>query len=152
MLVRPAATLPRIAPGGSSAVPPVPDLLFVYGTLRPALAVGRPRQLVGDLELVATATVAGVLHDLGHYPGLVAGRGVVRGDLVRLDDDARLVALDAYEGCGPDQPLFRREITKARLPGGEEVSAWVYVYARPVGSAPAVRDGDYAAHRGRPLA
>jgi len=131
-------------------VPPVPDLLFVYGTLRPALAVGRPRQLVGDLELVGSGTVAGVLHDLGRYPGLVAGRRVVRGDLLKIGDDARLAAIDAYEGCGTSRPLFRRKLTTARLADGSELPAWVYVYPHPVGSAPAVPGGDYAAYRDGP--
>lgn len=122
------------------------ELLFVYGTLRPILATGAPARLVRDLEVVGPATVSGVLLDLGPYPGLVAGIGLVHGDLVRIDDPARLAALDAYEECGGPTPLFRRERTIATLPDGTAASVWVYRCLRPKAGAAAIVSGDYQAH------
>jgi gamma-glutamylcyclotransferase (GGCT)/AIG2-like uncharacterized protein YtfP len=128
-------------------MPPTPDLLFVYGTLRPALSVGRPRELVGDLEVVAAATVAGRLYDLGVYPGMVAGNGVVHGDLLRVRDDDRLAAIDSYEECGGPDALFRREAVTAVRADGTHAAAWAYFYAQPVGSARVIAHGDYARDR-----
>lgn len=128
----------------------VADLLFVYGTLRPTLAAGAHARLVHDLELVGPATVAGVLLDLGDYPGLVAGAGVVHGDLLRIADPTRLVALDAYEECGSPDPLFQRERTVASLHDGTTAVAWVYRCVRITERATVIVGGDYAAHRTRP--
>jgi gamma-glutamylcyclotransferase (GGCT)/AIG2-like uncharacterized protein YtfP len=122
------------------------ELLFVYGTLRPTLATGGHAALVHDLEVVGTATVSGVLVDLGDYPGLSAGAGLVHGDLLRITDPARLLALDDYEDCSPPDPLFRRERTIARLADGATVEAWVYRYARPPAGAQVIVGGDYATH------
>jgi Uncharacterized conserved protein len=49
-----------------------PRHVFVYGTLRPALATGEPRLLIEPLQPAGPATVQGLLYDLGDYPGLVA--------------------------------------------------------------------------------
>ena len=125
------------------------ELLFVYGTLRPSLAAGEPVRLVHDLDLVSPATTSGVLLDLGDYPGLVAGDGIVHGDLLRITDPARLAALDAYEACGGPDPLFQRERTIVRLPDGTTTEAWVYRYARPPRGA-VIAGGNYAAHVGGP--
>lgn len=128
-------------------MPPSPNLLFVYGTLRPALAVGRPRMLVGDLELVGAATVAGQLYDLGDYPGMVEGEGVVHGDLLRVCDEQRLAAFDAYEECGGPDALFRREAVTAVQADGTHAAAWAYFYARSLDGARVIRHGDYARDR-----
>jgi gamma-glutamylcyclotransferase (GGCT)/AIG2-like uncharacterized protein YtfP len=126
-----------------------PELLFVYGTLRPSLATGGHARLVHDLEVVGPATVPGVLLELGDYPGLVAGDGLVHGDLLRITDAARLPALDAYEECGGQEPLFRRERMVARLGDGTAFDAWGYRYARPQRAATIIDGGDYAAHVAR---
>lgn len=128
-------------------MPPEPDLLFVYGTLRPALARGLPRRLTRDLEVVGSATISGTLLDLGAYPGMIPGPGVVRGELLRIADDERLAAIDAYEECGGAAPLFRRERMEATLADGTRRSAWAYISIRPADGARIIPDGDYAAHR-----
>jgi gamma-glutamylcyclotransferase (GGCT)/AIG2-like uncharacterized protein YtfP len=125
-----------------------PQLLFVYGTLRPGLAEAAGH-LVDDLERAGTATVRGLLFDLGEYPGMVAGDGIVHGELLRVDDAARLAALDEYEGCGGPGPLFERHRTTVRLDTGEELTAWAYFYVRSVAGKERVPGGDYAAHRQR---
>jgi len=131
------------------------ELLFVYGTLRPALAAAGHAHLVRDLDVVGRATVPGVLVDLGEYPGLVSGAGLVHGELLRITDPARLVALDAYEDCGApvdcgvSAPLFHRVRMVARLADGTTVDAWGYRCARPPLGAPIIASGDYAAHVAR---
>jgi len=126
-----------------------PELLFVYGTLRPALATGGHAAIVRDLELVGPARAPGLLLDLGDYPGLVAGDGVVHGELLRVADPARLEALDDYEACGGPEPLFHRERMVASRGDGTPLVAWGYRYARPRAAATVIAGGDYAAHVAR---
>ena len=131
------------------------DLVFVYGTLRPSLAAAT-RHLVADLEKVGSATVRGLLFDLGDYPGMIAGDGIVHGDLLRLGSPNRLSLLDEYEECDGPRPLFRRQQMMARQATGELVAAWTYLYARSITGAVRIPEGDYATHlrepklRGRP--
>jgi gamma-glutamylcyclotransferase (GGCT)/AIG2-like uncharacterized protein YtfP len=122
------------------------ELLFVYGTLRPALAAGGHARLVHDLEVVGLATVPGVLLDLGDYPGLIAGDGIVHGEVLRITDPTRLAALDDYEECSGPKPLFHRTRMVARLGDGTTVDAWGYRAARPPLAAKVIASGDYVAH------
>jgi gamma-glutamylcyclotransferase (GGCT)/AIG2-like uncharacterized protein YtfP len=128
-------------------MPRSPDLLFVYGTLRPAVAAGWPKRLIADLDVVAAATVAGLLYDLGDYPGMVKGDGVVHGDLVRIEDD-RLAAIDAYEECGGPGALYRREAIQATLADGTLVEAWAYFFNQPTDEGQVIPNGDYSRYRG----
>lgn len=124
-----------------------PALLFVYGTLRPTLARGEPARLVAGLPHRGTATVKGLLYDLGMYPAMVPGTGIVRGDLLEIGSIEQLAAFDAYEECGGLKPLYVRERLPAVQPDGGEVMAWVYLYARPLRGARLIPGGDYAADR-----
>lgn len=117
--------------------------LFVYGTLRPCLAKAEQRQRIAGLTIAGPATVPGVLYDLGPYPALIAGSGVVHGDLLVVADVRQLATLDAYEECGGDDPLYRREPILATRPDGSAVTAWAYYYARPLAAATVIASGDY---------
>lgn len=115
-------------------------LLFVYGTLVPGNEPACVADLVARLVPVGTATVRGLLFDLGSYPGLALneqrGRDVP-GFLLQLpeNDPTLLRRLDAYEGFDPGAPatsLFRRVPATATLTGsGETIRCEVYVYNRP---------------------
>lgn len=113
-----------------------PPRLFAYGTLqdarqRAAVLGGAPARVVGR------GSVAGVLYDLGDYPGLVpGGAGRVPGLVVELADAAALARLDAYEDV--DAGLYARQWTTVRLDAGGECDAWVYVYRRSVGGRPRI--------------
>jgi gamma-glutamylcyclotransferase (GGCT)/AIG2-like uncharacterized protein YtfP len=105
-----------------------------YG-LHPVLARGaRP---------VGAGTVRGTLLDLGRYPGLVEGRGRVRGEVYRLDDAELLPVLDREEGYN-----FERRRAMVTLTGGRRAWAWLYRYRGPREGARAILDGDY--RRARP--
>jgi gamma-glutamylcyclotransferase (GGCT)/AIG2-like uncharacterized protein YtfP len=125
---------------------PEPDLLFAYGTLRPSLAAGR-RHLVAGLVPAGAAAMRGLLYDLGGYPGMVAGDGLVHGELLRLSSPDELAALDAYEECGGPNPLYHRAVTLVRRENGEHAAAWAYFYARSVAGKTRIPGGDYLAHR-----
>ena len=67
----------------------------------------------------AKTTAAWTLHDLGAFPGIIEGEGVVEGELYRVSPGL-LVELDELEGC-PD--FYRREVIS--LEGGERASLYV---------------------------
>ena len=115
--------------------------LFLYGTLMR----GQPahRLLAGRATFVDEATVAGTLLALGRYPGVVAGRGRVRGEVWRLEAPQVLRTLDDYEGYN-----FERRPTVATLASGRRVRAWVYRYRGPRTHA-AIPDGDWRRHSWR---
>lgn len=116
--------------------------LFTYGTLmrghalHPVLARGA--------TFLEEGSVPGGLLDLGRYPGLVPGRGRVRGELYRLDDPALLPVLDREEGV-----QFVRSRTTVTLAGDRRARAWVYRYRGPRDRAVRIPDGDYRSHSGR---
>lgn len=129
-------------------MPDEPELLFVYGTLRPSSG-GAGTALVRHLEHRGPATARGTLYDLGSYPAMIGGDGVVHGDVLRIPSSADLDALDRYEECDGPHPLFRRERIEIRLADDQRTWAWAYLYARPVGRAPVIPEGDYLARAQR---
>jgi gamma-glutamylcyclotransferase (GGCT)/AIG2-like uncharacterized protein YtfP len=114
--------------------------LFLYGTLMR----GEPAHplLAGRTTFVGAATVAGALVALGRFPGLVAGRGRVHGEVLRLDTPEVLPTLDEYEGYN-----FRRCAATATLESGPRVRVWLYRYRGPRGTV--IPDGDWRRHRWR---
>ena len=118
------------------------DLLFVYGTLRSGSASPMARELARNAALIGPARMRGRLVDLGLYPGLLdAGDSDdwVDGEVwgMRAPDEL-LPAIDAYEGCGVNDPEpheYKRVIRIAVLASGERVAAWVYLYRGSVAIA-----------------
>lgn len=102
--------------------------LFVYGTLMPEESNhGYIQEFVRKAR---RGTVEGVLVDLGRYPALMHGRGIVRGVLLEVDEGA-LAITDRIEGYVPDRSrcLYFREEVLVRLEDGQEKGAWTYVFA-----------------------
>lgn len=141
--------------------PSSPQLLFVYGTLRPQLLhlVSSPgvQQLVDRLARLGRATIEGKIYDLGTFPGLVllaeppadtegcsGPPPLVIGDLLSVDGEA-LATLDNYEECTGASPLYRRDQVHAVCQDdGRTVRAWTYVFCGDLGAAPRIEGGDYA--------
>lgn len=114
------------------------ERLFVYGLLRVGQSHGHvldgcPR--TGPYELDGF-----VLYNLGRYPGAVRGPGTILGDLCEIPSPALFVTLDEVEGVHTLPPLYTRERVTV-----EGISAWIYVYDRPVDDAPRIRSGDWLA-------
>jgi len=129
------------------------DFLFAYGTLIPGCEPAQMNSICARLEPIGEGTVPGTLYDLGDFPGVVAGDGVVRGVVLRVPPDA-WNAMDAYEGCpmpGRDEGLFRRVMTRATLRDGSELHCWLYVYALDVRGQRAVPSGDWRRRHVNPL-
>lgn len=133
---------------------PDADLLFVYGTLRAALAHDMHQLLSRHADPVSGATARGALYDLGQYPGLVAtpgGDSIVRGEVYRLRSETAartLRTLDEYEGCAPTDPKpheYRREKIQVTLADRSTSGAWAYVLQRDTAGLPRIESGDSVA-------
>ena len=71
------------------------------------------------------------------------------GEVYRLHDPrAALIELDRYEEFGPDFPepaeYVRRELP-VTMAGGDCLTAWVYLYNRPVSEDARILCGDFLA-------
>ncbi|MBO6784775.1 MAG: gamma-glutamylcyclotransferase [Alphaproteobacteria bacterium] len=109
-----------------------------YGTLRRGERGFAELQLHERVRFLGSCRIAGVLCDLGAYPGLVEGNGSVVAELYDLHDTDLLGELDYYElydPARPDTSEFIRRRVRLLEPGRE---AWVYFYngpcARPIAS------------------
>lgn len=122
--------------------------MFVYGTLK-RRAPRRQHPLLHGARFVTSASISGVLYDLGEYPGLVRpshSRSRVAGELYELPNDASaklLDALDEYEGA----EYVRRRVY-VRLSSGKRRAAWAYLLRRRPKSAALLPKGRYALRRG----
>lgn len=118
------------------------SLLFVYGTLRQEARRSRFGLLGAKARFIGRARTRGRLFDLGEYPGLIAASHPddwVRGEVYALSDPAGTLArLDAYEG-----PAFGRSCAEVVLDGGQQLGAWVYMYAGTIPRGRMIASGDY---------
>lgn len=116
--------------------------LFIYGTLMPGLRLAHEMQ---GAEALGPAQVPGRLVDVGRYPGLVHGAGVVLGELYRVDE-ARLIRLDQVEDMVPGNRAasqYWREqvpVLQGALAGSR---VWTYVYNLPTEGLTPIPHGDY---------
>lgn len=108
--------------------------IFVYGTLKRSITNPIGAMMRTHANYLAEAIIAGKLYDLGPYPGLVledCGMAVY-GELYEIvHPNALIELLDAYEGCGKDDPYphqFCRVEATVRDTDGLDYRAWVYVY------------------------
>ena len=118
------------------------EFIFVYGTLRPAMAPPEMKDIVGRWRPVGSATVLGQLLDLGDYTGAVLDANTssrIVGEVFELPNDPAMMAeLDEYEGFDPDEAetsLFCRVKTEVKLASGGNRSCWMYVYNRDASDA-----------------
>lgn len=123
--------------------------LFVYGTLMRGSSHPMARKLAAGAGYLGGARYNGRLYRITHYPGVVPSRlpdEWVFGDVFELRDPEILAALDAYEGCGPDdaEPTqYLRRIQDVTLSGGAVTDAWVYVYNWPVENLARIESGRF---------
>jgi len=99
--------------------------IFVYGSLRPD---GWNHRLIEQyVRRAVPATAKGILVDLGSFPAMVAGDGIIRGVLLEVDPGA-LAITDRLEGV---PHFYRRVQTIVTLDDGNIVKAWGYEHAEP---------------------
>jgi gamma-glutamylcyclotransferase (GGCT)/AIG2-like uncharacterized protein YtfP len=134
----------------SSRLPGRDSLLFVYGTLRPFVAIPMARWLAAEARYVGPARTRGRLYDLGPYPAMrapVARRQWVVGDVYQVASPRVLRVLDLYEaGASAGRPQFARVPCTVAFARGAPRAAWVYLYQPRVRHAPRIVGGDYRRH------
>ena len=129
---------------------PATDLLFTYGTLRRAAGNAAHRLLADSAEIVGHGFVRGRLYQAVDFPVLVPDPqgGEVIGEVYRVfAPPAVFVRLDQYEGfdpASPDTSEFRRDLVQVVMNDGRTVTAWAYVYQRPLFDLQPIPHGDYA--------
>ncbi len=150
----------------------VPELLFVYGTLKrdwleqPWLwPVATHTQLqpiarsLLALPWLGEAQTTGMLYRVSHYPAFVpAGGGIVYGELYQLPDSgecasALLHLLDEYEECSAQDPQpheYRREQILVTDAAGNAQQAWTYCYNRSAADLMAIADGVFSVGNHQP--
>ena len=120
--------------------------LFAYGTLQPELAPEAVRPAVNRLQWVGRGTTAGMLFDLGSYPGATfeVGPAVIHGAVFRLPPGGEagiMSTFDEYEGV-PD--LYRRVPVQVTLDAGFQLTCWAYQYNQPLTGRRQIPSGVYA--------
>ena len=129
----------------------------MYGTLRRAFEIAPVAVIARGAAFAGMASYRGRLYDLVPYPAAVPSTDpdeTVIGEVYRLHAERAeelLAHLDAYEDCPPDAEsgeLFVRKPATVTLDSGETLSAWIYLYNRPVDGLPRIPCGDYVAFKG----
>ncbi len=104
------------------------QFLFVYGTLM----IGRhfhARYLSPLAPIIDNAVLDGYrMFDIGAYPGIVPGKGKVKGEVYRVDA-RRLAEIDRLEGEGN---LYVRTSVNIATESDCSITAYAYVYNRRV--------------------
>ena len=126
--------------------------LFVYGTLKSTASsvLGRDMRLRlrREARVVGPASIVGQLYDLGRYPVLVINGGMtdrVHGELIEISAPAITFPwLDAYEGIGRNASgadEYQRVEQSVEQAAGGAMTAWVYVYQKPIAGLPRIQSG-----------
>lgn len=109
--------------------------IFVYGNLLAGMS--RHMSLAGTPRL-GPASVQGTLWDVGAYPGLKEGTGVVTGELHEVGGDVlrRVDKVEGFDAGDPHGSLYvRREVSARRFSDGTPVQAVTYFYNKTTGDA-----------------
>lgn len=99
-------------------------------------------------SFIGTAQAAGVLYDVGAFPGMIASNNgrVICGELYELHDPENFFeTLDLIEGYWPDQPersLSIRKIISVATASGR-VDAWAYILNLPSDGLPEIPSGNF---------
>lgn len=126
--------------------------LFVYSAPVGASGWTFAGVLRQSARWVGRAHMPGRLYDLGDDAGMRPPRtdaDWVSGDVYSLRDlEGTLALLDAFKGCGPDDPPpfdFERCAQDALLVDGSVLQTWVYLYQEEIGESRLIASGNFFA-------
>ncbi len=129
--------------------------LFVYGTLMKGTGSGMHQLLASHSEFVSSGRIQAKLYEVNRYPGAVESDSKehqVFGEVYKFNIESDLLEkLDDYEECSNKFPTpheYLRRPTRIRLPSGESVLAWVYLYNLDTSNLKEIRDGDFLSYLG----
>ena len=122
-------------------LPPRFNYVFVYGTLMKGMIRGK--EMDDGSEFYCQGSAKGYLYDLGDYPGMVPGKGIVNGEVYKGNDMFEFIQrLDWIEGCVKNNRLFDRTIQEIDTENGT-LWAYVYHYARSLDSFNKIESGNW---------
>lgn len=132
-----------------------PTYLFVYGSLRRDANGNLHDLLLNQVEFINLATMTGTLYNICDYPGALycdnTETDLVFGEVYRLYDPISLLSrLDEYEECSESFPQpheYWRKVVPCILADRQCITAWVYLYNRPVDSLIRIVDGNFLAYK-----
>jgi gamma-glutamylcyclotransferase (GGCT)/AIG2-like uncharacterized protein YtfP len=104
--------------------------LFVYGSLMPGHF--NYCRIERHVRGARHGRIPGILIDLGAFPALLPGDGIVEGVALEIDPTA-LTITDRLEGYTPDRTacFYVRKKVIVDFDDGEQVTAWTYELGDP---------------------
>lgn len=116
--------------------------VFVYGTLKQGECRGDVIPASGPRR---AGTIRGRLVDLGAFPGLLGGDGVVHGEWVPVADGAAVLRvldeIEGFRGYLPEhESLYHRVVVTVTL-GDEQRTAWTYRLVGEEGASENLAEG-----------
>ncbi len=127
----------------ASLHPPSKEYIAMYGSLMTGMGAREELNVGDQLVYVGRCEIGGSLFDLGNYPGLLLGSGIVHAELYEIGSTAVIPRLDTYEHYDPDEPegsLYIRRLVRLVQP---DCDAWLYEYNRDVSGRPSISSGDW---------
>lgn len=95
--------------------------IFTYGTLKRGY---RNHKYIEKAKFISDASIEGFyMFDLGRYPGIYEGAGIIYGEIYEIDDEM-LKEMDLLEEEGS---LYIRKSIRVN-----DLDAWIYVYNKKV--------------------
>jgi gamma-glutamylcyclotransferase (GGCT)/AIG2-like uncharacterized protein YtfP len=126
------------------------EFIFVYGTLRKAIATGRYDVLVRYGSYFSSGYLQGKLYEVNGYPAAIESNNSqdkVYGEIYKILNSCLLLPeLDAYEECTqqfPEPHEYIRKKLAITLFDESNVSAWVYIFNHNVQNLTSINSGDY---------
>lgn len=126
--------------------------LFVYGSLRYGFEL---HHILKNSRYIGLGYIEGYkMYDLGHYPGIIRGDGIVWGEVYEIDYDT-LNFLDEVEDYrGTQEDLYIREKTTVYFDTRRKFKlndVYVYIYNQPIIDREEIINGDYSSWVGMPI-
>jgi gamma-glutamylcyclotransferase (GGCT)/AIG2-like uncharacterized protein YtfP len=116
-----------------------------YGTLMSDFATQDELRVRHALSPVGPCTIGGVLYDMGAWPTLVLGEGVVHGELFEVLDEDVFDTLDRFEEYDPRAPADSSYLRLRVALIAPAVLAWVYVAHHYAPTGTRIESGSWAA-------
>ncbi|MEM0131285.1 MAG: gamma-glutamylcyclotransferase [Saccharolobus sp.] len=126
--------------------------IFVYGSLRYGFEL---HHIIAKSRFVGLGYIEGYeMYDLGNYPGVIKGDGIVWGEVYEIDDNLIkfLDEVEDYKGSPDD--LYIRNKTRVYFDQRRKYyldDVYFYIYNREVNGREKIEDGDYSTWSGMPV-
>ncbi|MEM0362530.1 MAG: gamma-glutamylcyclotransferase [Sulfolobaceae archaeon] len=126
--------------------------IFVYGSLRYGFEL---HHIIAKSRFVGLGYIEGYeMYDLGNYPGVIKGDGIVWGEVYEIDDNLIkfLDEVEDYKGSPDD--LYIRNKTRVYFDQRRKYyldDVYFYIYNREVNGREKIENGDYSTWSGMPI-